>query len=87
MLKIRRPLWRLIFNMGTAIPGKTVFLIETAPGSCRSLGVSRHIIDYVEYVVSLQSELYLSVPNQIQEMIQYGTGYFIIFITIQLAKS
>ena len=31
MLKIRRPLWRLIFNMGIAIPGKTVFLIETAP--------------------------------------------------------
>ena len=28
MLKIRRPLGRLIFNMGIAIPGKTVFLIE-----------------------------------------------------------
>ena len=34
MLKIRRPLGRLIFNMGIAIPGKTVFLIETAPWSC-----------------------------------------------------
>ena len=37
MLKIRRPLGRLIFNMGIAIPGKTVFLIETAPrmqGKC-----------------------------------------------------
>ena len=33
MLKIRRPLGRLIFNMGIAIPGKTVFLIETAPCS------------------------------------------------------
>ena len=33
MLKIRRPLGRLIFNMGIAIPGKTVFLIETAPWS------------------------------------------------------
>ena len=33
MLKIRRHLGRLIFNMGIAIPGKTVFLIETAPGS------------------------------------------------------
>ena len=32
MLKIRRPLGRLIFNMGIAIPGKTVFLIEMAPG-------------------------------------------------------
>ena len=31
MLKMRRPLGRLIFNMGIAIPGKTVFLIETAP--------------------------------------------------------
>ena len=30
MLKIRRPLGRLIFNMAIAIPGKTVFLIETA---------------------------------------------------------
>ena len=33
MLKIRRPIGRLIFNMGIAIPGKTVFLIETAPWS------------------------------------------------------
>ena len=33
MLKIRRPLGRLIFNMGIAIPGKTVFLIETATWS------------------------------------------------------
>ena len=31
MLKIRRPLGRLIFNMGIAIPGKIVFLIETPP--------------------------------------------------------
>ena len=31
MLKIRRPLGRLIFNMGITIPGKTVFLIETGP--------------------------------------------------------
>ena len=31
MLKIRRPLGRLIFNMGIAIPSETVFLIETAP--------------------------------------------------------
>ena len=36
MLKIRRPLGRLIFNMGIAIPGKTVFLIETAPRSIKS---------------------------------------------------
>ena len=37
MLKIRRPLGRLIFNMGIAIPGKTVFLIETAPRYLRYL--------------------------------------------------
>ena len=40
MLKIRRPLGRLIFNMGIAIPGKTVFLIETAPWCCQ-------IIEYI----------------------------------------
>ena len=38
MLKIRRPLGRLIFNMGIAILGKTVFLIETAP-RCTAEGV------------------------------------------------
>ena len=38
MLKIRRPLGRLIFNMGIAIPGKTVFLIETAPIWRQNLG-------------------------------------------------
>ena len=37
MLKIRRPLGRLIFNMGIAIPGKTVFLIETAPWPVETL--------------------------------------------------
>ena len=37
MLKIRRSLGRLIFNMGIAIPGKTVFLIETAPQGASSL--------------------------------------------------
>ena len=37
MLKIRRPLGRLIFNMGNAIPGKTVFLIETAPWVFRTI--------------------------------------------------
>ena len=41
MLKIRRPLGRLIFNMGIAIPGKTVFLIETAP---RKIPYGRHAV-------------------------------------------
>ena len=40
MLKIRRPLGRLIFNMGIAIPGKTVFLIETAPRWSATMGLS-----------------------------------------------
>ena len=48
MLKIRRPLGRLIFNMGIAIPGKSVFLIETAPrwpcgphiSLCKQLSIS-----------------------------------------------
>ena len=44
MLKIRRPLGRLIFNMGIAIPGKTVFLIETAPWFIRSLVFPTSII-------------------------------------------
>ena len=35
MLKIRRPLGRLIFNMGIAIPDKTIFLIEMAPSMLR----------------------------------------------------
>ena len=48
MLKIRRPLGRLIFNMGIAIPGKTVFLIETAPRSVYSIyhNTCIHIIYY-----------------------------------------
>ena len=40
MLKIRRPLGRLIFNMGIAIPGKTVFLIETAPSNMEGASIS-----------------------------------------------
>ena len=42
MLKIRRPLGRLIFNMGIAISGKTVFLIETAPWASHVNGNSIH---------------------------------------------
>ena len=52
MLKIRRPLGRLIFNMGIAIPGKTVFLIETAP---RQQAITWTIVDQVlcHHVASL----------------------------------
>ena len=48
MLKIRRPLGRLIFNMGIAIPGKTVFLIETAPGSL-CYGIKVRMFDTVHF--------------------------------------
>ena len=44
ILKIRRPLGRLIFNMGIAIPGKTVFLIETAPWSPKTQKYAGYII-------------------------------------------
>ena len=33
MLKIKRTLWRLIYNMEIPIPSKTVFLVETPPWS------------------------------------------------------
>ena len=46
MLKIRRPLGRLIFNMGIAIPGKTVFLIETAPCCVAPTDVSGQILPF-----------------------------------------
>ena len=37
-VKDKTPLGRLIFNMGIAIPGKTVFLIETVPWSLNISG-------------------------------------------------
>ena len=42
LLKIRRPVGRLIFNMGIAIPSKMVFLIETAP--CSHARLARTIL-------------------------------------------
>ena len=54
MLKIRRPLGRLIFNMGIAIPGKTVFVIETAPwypiqGFCHhTTGGKLHVSEFTQ---------------------------------------
>ena len=56
MLKIRRPLGRLIFNMGIAIPGKTVFLIETAPCSLQ--------LEYaLEWLLSGHSMIVLIIPQ------------------------
>ena len=54
MLKIRRPLGRLTFNMGIAIPGKTVFLIETAP----SFSIRGHINQGISYSMT-QISVYL----------------------------
>ena len=48
MLKIRRPVGRLIFNMGIAIPGKTVFLIETAPCSVLNYQIMESI--YISHI-------------------------------------
>ena len=54
MLKIRRPLGRLIFNMGIAIPGKTVFLIETAP---RKLIATKTIFHRIGITMEIVSEM------------------------------
>ena len=52
MLKIRRPLGRLIFNMGIAIPGKTVFLIETAPRRTTYLHAATRAFDQKDRFLS-----------------------------------
>ena len=58
MLKIRRPLGRLIFNMGIAIPGKTVFLIETAPSTCTTDPIygnhSSDKLQWSDYIIGYQ---------------------------------
>ena len=54
MLKIRRPLGRLIFNTGIAIPGKTVFLIETAPCTTQQLSVS-YVHKYWDHIAEISS--------------------------------
>ena len=57
MLKIRRPLGRLIFNMGIAIPDKTVFLIETAPSVFSKLW--QYIRTSVPMVLNIYNKHYL----------------------------
>ena len=54
MLKIRRPLGRLIFNMGIAIPGKTVFLIETAPWGFKPSVIKSLAIIYLMLLLVIQ---------------------------------
>ena len=70
MLKIRRPLGRLIFNMGIAIPGKTVFLIETAPWQHQAIILTRLFITEImwysperNFPVSAQAILYNELEN------------------------
>ena len=53
MLKIRRPLGRLIFNMGIAIPGKTVFLIETAP--CFLVSTTNNTLELLRMITMTSS--------------------------------
>ena len=60
MLKIRRPLGRLIFNMGIAIPGKTVFLIETAPRMI-SVHCIYFYISYKENIFEAKALYYLNI--------------------------
>ena len=68
MLKIRRPLGRLIFNMGIAIPGKTVFVIETAP---LALGVNRFsAADVLAPGVARSSAAFI--------LVTYGTRIFVL---------
>ena len=52
MLKIRRPLGRLIFNTGIAIPGKTVFLIETPPWRTDAYVMTDLYCDAILYIAS-----------------------------------
>ena len=72
MLKIRRPLGRLIFNMGIAIPGKTVFLIETAPWlfsnvvQCCALRNLHHCPTHSQYLLVCGSIIYDSVPRKVK---------------------
>ena len=74
MLKIRRPLGRLIFNMGIAIPGKTVFLIETAPwNQCDTFSSSKQQMLQADARIHLKSgkENQLDFPSHFSH--QYGS--------------
>ena len=77
MLKIRRPLGRLIFNMGIAIPGKTVFLIETAPwwlfDAIRQQAITWASVhqDLCQHMVSLGHNELTAWPNFILSYAEY----------------
>ena len=71
MLKIRRPLGRLIFNMGIATPGKTVFLIETAP---RWAFRSRQFEIFGCHILSLQTQDTVAFKN----LERVAPGHFVL---------
>ena len=66
MLKIRRPLGRLIFNMGIAIPGKTVFLIETAPwcyyNTAQYIMILHTVLQELMHNINQEFELTIDTP-------------------------
>ena len=82
MLKIRRPLGRLIFYMGIAIPGKTVFLIEMAPRSFEIISnlflgsLDMYInIDIFIHISTLNAQaLHIPVVLNVQIFLLDGTG-------------
>ena len=67
MLKVRRPLGRLIFNMGIAIPGKTVFLIETAPRPSSSGLFLRCLLFRMQQLSHQATNFCLSIHNYIDD--------------------
>ena len=89
MLKIRRPLGRLIFNMGIAIPGKTVFLIETAPRSPQTIHIQHNIytirwFNAKPHCYALELRLYCIKPSHWYQNISrlgINQNYIIPFLT------
>ena len=63
MLKIRRPLGRLIFNTGIAIPGKTAFLIETAPDLYRTYETRIWIVHMIMKRDCLRYQIYITLND------------------------
>ena len=87
MLKIRRPLGRLIFYMGIAIPGKTVFLIETVPWMILMMANTKYSIDVL--AVSqfnrckkciFQISSYRNILINLDLLPKNNTGYFVAYI-------
>ena len=87
MLKIRRPLGRLIFNMGIAIPGKTVFLIETAPWyQSTQCIIGMEFVDSLRYNKCTSGKVYKSYDIKARTAFDIGqpcnrTGFVILYST------